>query len=249
VPNRYFLFLSYHGGNYHGYQIQKNAVTVQEVLQVALGKLLRCPMETTASGRTDTGVHALQQVVHFDYDGELPNDFVYRLNGLLPQAIVANSLKKVRSDAHARFSAIKRSYAYHIKQVKSPFGTDTSYSYFQSLDLEEMQAACRIVRKTENFRSFSRVKTDVTSFECKVYEACWEQKNDMLVFYVTANRFLRGMVRALVGTLLEIGSGKMSLQEFQKVIKSGDRRQAGRAVPPQGLFLTRVTYPEQIFIN
>ena len=246
---RYFFNISYNGTNYHGWQIQSNAISVQEVLQDGLSKILKSKVEVIGSGRTDTGVHAKQQSVHFDFGLEISaRDLLHKLNGILPQDISANSIKEVKPDAHARFDATERAYQYFINQAKNPFFENQSYQFSFDLDVELMNKAASKLLGEQDFESFSKVKTEVNTFICTIKKAEWFYQNDQLIFEVRANRFLRGMVRALVGTLLDVGRRKLSVKDFVNIIKSKDRTKAARAVPPHGLFLTEVYYPEDIYI-
>jgi len=245
---RYFLDLTYDGGKYHGWQEQDNAISVQQVVNEALSKLLRSPTKCVGSGRTDAGVHALQQPVHIDVEQSWEKaQLCYKLNAILPKDIAVNVVKSVRMDAHARFSAMSRSYTYHIHTKRYPFKVGRSYFFSRTLDVGLINQCCQLLLDWKDFESFSRVHTDVNHFECDITEARWESANGQHAFYVTANRFLRGMVRALVGTLLDVGEKKLSLQEFALVLERRDRRAAGRAVPPEGLFLTAVQYPDDIY--
>ena len=247
--SRYFLNISYLGTNYHGWQVQANAHTVQAELEQCLSKILRQHVVLMGSGRTDTGVHARQQVAHFEIEKELDTlELVYKLNGILPDDISIGSCLKVRHDAHARFDASERGYKYFIHWQKSPFLCEQSYYYTFELDVEIMNKAAEHLIGEQNFESFSKVKTEVNNFICTVHKADWSKENDQLVFHVRANRFLRGMVRALVGTLLEVGRKKLSVTEFVNIIEAKDRKRAGRAVPPHGLFLTEVNYPQDIYL-
>jgi tRNA pseudouridine38-40 synthase len=246
---RYFLEFAYKGTHYHGWQAQINANTVQEELENALALLLGLPTPVMGSGRTDTGVHASQQYLHFDSEKELvPEIFLRKLNAILPPDIAAYQLKKVQQGAHARFDALWRSYEYHIHLRKNPFKQDASWQYFQKLDVVAMNKAAEKLLDYEDFECFSKVKTDVKTFHCKIRSAFWEQKEHELVFHITANRFLRGMVRAIVGTLIEVGQGKQVPEYIIQVIESKNRGKAGKSVPPQGLYLSEVVYPENIFI-
>ncbi|MEL7145682.1 MAG: tRNA pseudouridine(38-40) synthase TruA [Bacteroidota bacterium] len=247
---RYFLYLAYNGTNYHGWQVQDNAISVQQVLNESLSTLLRTEINAMGSGRTDTGVHARMQVVHFDVDEPLDQDqLVARLNRFLPKDITIYQLKAVQSDANTRFDAISRQYHYHIHSFKNPFKEKLSYGFYQSLNVQAMNSACELLLQWKDFECFSRVKTEVNNFYCDIFEAKWLRENEDLLFSVRANRFLRGMVRALVGTLLEVGQGKVGLGDFNEILKSRDRRRAGRAVPPHGLYLHDIVYPDKIFIK
>ena len=246
---KYFLDISYRGTRYHGWQFQANAHTVQAELQDCLSKVLGTTTEATGSGRTDTGVHARQQVVHFETENALdPGQFVYKLNRVLPNDIAVKDCRLVKDKAHARFDALERSYKYYIHQQKSPFLTHQSYYYTDKLHLELMNEAANCLLGEQDFESFSKVKTVVNNFICTIYKAKWSKKNGQLVFHVKANRFLRGMVRALVGTLLEVGRKKLSITEFVSIIEAKDSRRAGRSVPPYGLFLAGIKYPEDIYL-
>lgn len=247
---RYFLELAYKGTAYHGWQIQNNAVSVQEIVNKGLSTILRQEITTTGSGRTDTGVHARQQFVHFDFPEELDKEqTVYKLNAVFPVDVVAYSLLKVNDEAHARFDAISRSYEYKIHKRKDPFLHNLSYLFTSPLDVEQMNNAARILLKYTDFESFSKVKTDANSFLCNITHAHWLQDENHLSFVISANRFLRGMVRAIVGTMLEVGTGKISIQQFEDIINKKNRSEAGRAVPPGGLYLTKVEYPQGYFVK
>ncbi|MFA0961687.1 tRNA pseudouridine(38-40) synthase TruA [Roseivirga sp. BDSF3-8] len=247
---RYFIDLAYRGTHYHGWQIQPNALTVQQVVEEALSRILRYKVEVTASGRTDTGVHATTQVVHIDHEKPLSmSNEGYKLNAILPADVAIKSIREVNEEAHARFSATSRSYEYHIIRQKDPFQKDLSYHFNRPLDIEKMNEAATFLLGKQDFQSFSKVKTDVHTYFCEISRAEWLEVNGRLVFYVSANRFLRGMVRALVGTLLLIGEEKAEPASIKEVIASGDRGKAGRSVPPEGLFLTEVAYPGEIYTN
>lgn len=240
---RYFIELSYHGKNYHGWQIQPDANSVQEELTKAISTILRTEITVVGAGRTDAGVHASQMYAHFDVAKELTNDIVFRFNALLPDDIVVDRLLKVKDDAHARFDATSRSYEYRIWLGRNPFTLETTWQlHSQELDLKAMNIAAKLLLSYEDFQCFSKVKTDVHTFNCTVTHAEWKLKGNELTFYISANRFLRNMVRAVVGTLLEVGQGKITLDEFRKIIESKNRNNAGVSVPAKGLFLTKVTY-------
>jgi tRNA pseudouridine38-40 synthase len=247
---RFFLEIAYKGTAYHGWQIQKNAVSVQEVLNDTLSKILSEKVATIGSGRTDTGVHALMQYVHLDSEKDLSEDiYIYRFNKLLPPDISIKSICRVIEDANARFDAISRSYEYRIINFKDPFLQDLRYQFFNEVDVEKMNRAAALLLKKNNFESFSKVKTEVNHFLCKITRAEWIRNNENLTFFVSADRFLRGMVRTMVGTLLDVGSGKLSVKDFEDILDSKDRKRAGWAAPAQGLFYTRVEYPEHIFLK
>ncbi len=240
---RYLLEFSYDGGSFCGYQIQPNAPTVQQALEEKLTLLAQTPIEIVGSSRTDAGVHASQQFAHFDLAFEPSADWVYRLNRMLPPSLAVHSIKKVAADFHARFDASSRTYHYLIARNKTPLYQHCSYWFEVPLDVDLMNQACEVLFQYTDFECFSKVKTDVFTFDCTILQAKWEQKEAYLQFTIQANRFLRGMVRAIVGTLLEVGLGKMSLLEFREIIESKDRNRAGRAVPAHGLHLVEVAYP------
>jgi tRNA pseudouridine38-40 synthase len=244
---RYFIQLAYRGSRYHGWQIQSNALSVQAELNRALQTILRHPVETAGSGRTDTGVHAEEQFAHLDTDADLTNaQLLFRLNTLLPPDIAVRNIFRVGDSAHARFDAVSRSYQYRITYRKNPFLEKLAYFHHRTPDVARMnEAASRLLSYTD-FQSFSRVHTEVNHFHCTITEARWIAAEDGLVFRISANRFLRGMVRALVGTLLEVGEGRLGVKDFEEIIQARDRKKAGRAVPPEGLFMTRVLYPPEI---
>lgn len=240
---RYFLELSYFGKNYHGWQIQPDANSVQEELNKAVSVVLQEEIIVVGAGRTDTGVHASQMFAHFDTDKELDANFVFKFNSVLPEDIVVYSLEKVADDKHARFDAVTRSYEYRIWLGRNPFNLDTTWQFYHKrLDIEAMNDAALILLEYEDFQAFSKVKTDVKTFNCDVTEAKWILKGNSLTFYITANRFLRNMVRAIVGTLVDVGKHKITKEDFRKIILSKDRSNAGLSVPAKGLFLTSITY-------
>ena len=244
---RYFLDISYKGTSFHGWQKQLNSITVQEVFETKLSQLLKVETPVMASGRTDTGVHAKQQMLHFDSDEQLNAELIYKLNKMLPMDIAVHRLYEVANNAHARFDAVSRSYEYHIHAHKNPFKNGLSYYLPFSVSIEALNEAAKYLIARQDFTSFSKVHTAVAHFECDLTEAYWEQRPDALVFHVKANRFLRGMVRTLVGTLLEVGAGRKDPVWIKEVLEAKDRIAAGRAVPPDGLFLSRVEYPAAIY--
>ncbi|KJF42700.1 tRNA pseudouridine(38-40) synthase TruA [Draconibacterium sediminis] len=248
MPQRYFLQLSYKGTNYHGWQIQPNAVSVQEVMEDALSKILREKIEVVGAGRTDTGVHASFFILHFDSENGIPKnlDIVYKLNSFLPSDIAVQKVWPVDAEAHARFSAISRTYHYFISTEKDPFATETSHKYLKPLDVEKMNQAAQKLFNYTDFTSFSRLHTDVKTNNCKIMQAEWTQRGERLQFTIKADRFLRNMVRAIVGTLLEVGQGKLSIDQFCEIIEKQDRGSAGASAPAQGLFLVDIGYPEKL---
>ena len=241
---RYFIKLAYKGTNYFGWQYQPDAISVQETLNKALSTLLKTNIDILGAGRTDSGVHAKEMFAHFDYETEIDTKkIVYKLNSFLPKDIAIFDLIKVHDDAHARFDATKRTYEYHIHTKKNAFESDDSWYYSLPLDVEKMNEACKILFEYIDFECFSKTNTDVNTFNCKIFEANWKQNEDKLVFTIAADRFLRNMVRAIVGTMINIGSGKVSLNDFRKIIESKNRSKAGFSVPAHGLYLTKIEYP------
>jgi tRNA pseudouridine38-40 synthase len=247
---RYFFEIAYKGTNYSGWQTQHNAVTVQEVVEDGLTKLTGEKIEIIGSGRTDTGVHCEQQFFHADIKKEIVlKDFQHRLNVLLPKDISIQSIRKVKPEASARFDAIARTYHYRITLRKDPLLDGLALHYFKSADVPTMNKAAALLLGEHDFQCFSKVKTNVNHFLCDITKAAWRQKDDQLEFVITANRFLRGMVRAVVGTLLDVGTGKMTIKDFQAIINSKDRKKAGQNVSPEGLYLMKVKYPSSIFLK
>ncbi|MFS4456109.1 tRNA pseudouridine(38-40) synthase TruA [Maribacter sp. 2304DJ31-5] len=247
---RYFIQFSYFGQAYHGWQNQPNAVTVQSVLEDTLSKLLRSKIEVVGAGRTDAGVHAKEMFAHFDFD-KIDNgtELIYRLNSFLPKDIAVQKIIEANNDAHARFAAASRSYEYWVCNHKNPFYKDTAHFVKQELDLEAMNRAAILLMGRKDFECFSKTNSDVKTFICNVTHAEWSYKEDLLVFKITADRFLRNMVRAIVGTLLDVGRGRYSIRDVNTIIKSKDRSRAGASVPAKGLYLTSVVYPNTIFKN
>lgn len=243
---RFFIELSYKGTAFHGWQVQPNAVTVQQVLDKALSTVLRQNIETTGCGRTDTGVHARQFFAHFDaVAAEEKIDeskTVQSLNGLLPLDIVVKSLIPVHPEAHARFDATSRSYEYHIHFFKDPFKSEYSWLLRDRLNVEAMNAACAILREYRDFSCFSKSHTQVFTNNCSITEARWEETGGGLIFHISADRFLRNMVRAVVGTMIWIGKETMPPEAIRNIIESKNRSQAGTSVPACGLYLTKVEY-------
>jgi tRNA pseudouridine38-40 synthase len=247
--SRYLIAFSYDGGSFHGYQIQPNATTVQSILQDKLSLLLGSPLEILGSSRTDTGVHAHEQFAHFDLpEGKkVKENWVFRLNRMLPDSLAVQGIYQVADDFHARFAAISRTYEYRISSLKSPFNAQFAYRFSVDLDVEAMNEAAALFFKHTDYQCFSKVKTEVTTFNCTILHANWATRGDELVFTIQGNRFLRGMVRAVVGTLLEVGQGRLSKKQLQEILDSKDRCKAGRAVPAHGLHLLKVEYPSSTF--
>ena len=245
---RYFLQLAYRGTHYHGWQRQPNGLSIQEVLETALTTILREPIAIVGSGRTDAGVHAGQQFAHFETDKPLPPNLIQALNSLIPGDIAVYDCFPVQADDHARYTATYRQYQYRIIRRKDPFLNGLAYVFALPLDVERMNEAAGRLLHHWDFTSFSKVKTDVKTFNCRIDVAQWEHKaNGDLTFHIRADRFLRGMVRAIVGTLLAVGQGRLSVAEFDRIIEDKDRKRAGRAVPAEGLSLVAVGYPAHVF--
>jgi tRNA pseudouridine38-40 synthase len=251
VKSRYFIQLSYKGTNYHGWQIQPNAISVQEVLTKSFSTVLREEIEITGAGRTDTGVHASYFIAHFESENtNLVSDekFLFKINSILPKDIAISNIKLVKQDAHARFDATSRTYHYFIHNKKDPFLLESSYYLPKDLNIDLMNKACSILFNYTDFTSFSKLHTDVKTNNCKITEAFWLQDEHKIKFTITADRFLRNMVRAIVGTMIDIGLGKLVLDEFVQIIESKNRSEAGVSVPAQGLFLSNITYDKTIYI-
>ena len=249
--NRYFIYLGYNGKKFCGWQIQPNGITVQQSIEEALATLLRQPVPIVGAGRTDAGVHARLMVAHFDWKEPI-DDLVFlaeKLNRLLPKDIAVYRIVPVRTDAHARFDATSRTYKYYITTRKDPFNYELVYKIPGKLDFEAMNKACPVLFDYIDFTSFSKLHTDVKTNNCRIMHAAWTQVDDVTwVFTIQADRFLRNMVRAVVGTLLEVGRGKLTVEGFRRVIEQKDRCKAGTSVPGNALFLVDVTYPEELFI-
>ncbi len=245
---RYFIQLAYNGKLYHGWQVQPNAVTVQEELQKGLSLLLREEIQVVGAGRTDTGVHARFFVAHFDVEKSIDqlDKLCFRLNSFLSGSMVVHTIFRCENSFHARFSATSRTYNYFIAQTKSPFSSDFAYRHYTKLDIRKMNEAAQELLDYRDFTSFSRLHTDVKTNNCKVTMAKWEEHGIFLVFTITADRFLRNMVRAVVGTLIMVGEGKISIGEFKTIIEKKDRGSAGASAPAHGLFLTDITYPDEV---
>jgi tRNA pseudouridine38-40 synthase len=244
---RYFLEVSYRGTRYSGFQSQKNANTIQAEIQKAFKILLKKEIELTSSSRTDAGVHAFQNYFHFDIETGLPPQLLYNLNAILPGDIAAKELIKVKDDAHCRFDAISREYKYYIYQKKNPFLTDRAFYFPYTLDLESMHAGATIVKEYSDFTAFSKRNTQVKSFVCDIKESKWVIEGECLIYQVKANRFLRGMVRALTATMLKLGRDKISIADFRDIIEKKDCTLANFAVPAHGLFLIDVSFPKNYF--
>lgn len=246
---RYFLECSYLGTHFIGWQRQASGRSVQQTIEEALSTILRQQTEIVGSSRTDAGVHAEQQFAHFDLAERIPDPekLVYRLNSLLPNDLAVRGIYLVADDIHSRFEATHRRYEYRIIRAKSPFLQTEAYLYRPELDLEAMNEAAQLLLQYDDFESFSKVHTDVKTFICDITLAEWQENRKGLVFTVQANRFLRGMVRGLVGTLLDVGTGKKTVADFEQIIREKDRRAAGAQAPAHGLFLVEVGYPEGLW--
>lgn len=244
--NRYFVELVYNGGPFNGWQIQPNAISVQETLEKAFSLILREKISISGCGRTDTGVHAKSYVAHFDCSLDtIDSDYYcYKFNTYLPKAIALRKISKVDKNAHARFDALERSYEYHITTRKNPFKEGLSTHIYYKPNVDAMNEAAKLLLQYNDFTSFAKLHSDAKTNDCNVTRAEWSQvSGDQWVFHISANRFLRNMVRAIVGTLLEVGKGNLNVVEFSQIIEAKDRNKAGTSVPPQGLFLTDIKYP------
>lgn len=248
--NRYFIYLGYNGKNYCGWQIQPNGMTVQQCIEEALATLLRQPVPVVGAGRTDAGVHARQMVAHFDWYEPIPDlpFLVEKLNRLLPKDIAIYRIVPVVPEAHARFDATSRTYKYYITTRKDPFNYDQVYRLSGTLDFELMNEACQVLFDYIDFTSFSKLHTDVKTNNCRIEYARWQPEGDIWIFTIQADRFLRNMVRAIVGTLLEVGRGKLTVAGFRKVIEAKDRGKAGTSALGHALYLVDVTYPDSLFL-
>ena len=248
---RYFIYLAYNGKSYCGWQIQPNGTTVQETLEQALGVLLQQPVTVTGAGRTDAGVHARLMVAHADLPiaPEDTPDLVARLNGILPKDIAIDRIAPVNPDAHARFDALSRTYQYFLTDKKNPFQYELVYRVKQLPDINRMNEAARILFDYNDFTSFSKLHTDVKTNHCRIMRAEWTMQNDCMVFTIQADRFLRNMVRSIVGTLLDVGKNKLSMDDFRRIIESKNRCCAGSSAPAQALFLAEIEYPQTLYLN
>ena len=246
---RYFIELSYNGRAYHGWQIQPNAITVQEVIEKALSKLLRQDITIVGAGRTDAGVHATQMFAHFDVNHSIDDQLAYRLNAFLPKDIAIHDIFRVTDEAHARFDALSRTYIYKVSQNKNVFSYDFAYALGNALDIDKMNEACDILYVYKDFKCFSKAHTDVKAYNCEIMSANWKSDDGQLFFTIKADRFLRNMVRAIVGTMINIGTGKLEVDDLHHIIKSKNRGEAGYSVPAHGLYLNKIEYPLSIRIS
>jgi len=248
---RYFIYISFKGTSYHGWQVQPKAVTIQKILDEAITMILGEKISTTGAGRTDAGVHAQVFCAHFDSqntDLAKRKNLIFRLNRFLPEDISVSEIKKVLPEANARFSAISRTYKYYISRVKDPFNVGSSWFIHGDLDVEAMNLASKILLNHSDFTSFSRLHSDNKTNLCKIFIAGWEDRGNILVFTIRADRFLRNMVRAIVGTMIEAGRGRISPDDFEGILLSRNRSSAGMSAPATGLFLASIEYPEEIFV-
>ena len=243
---RYFIELAYDGTHFFGWQRQPKQISIQQVLEETFSMILKDKIELTGCGRTDTGVHAKQYFAHFDYHLLFPDTYceklIHKLNSFLPKEIVIYKIFQVNDEFHARFSALKRAYKYYVQTAKNPFQMQFSHRVFEKLNVEDMNIAASLLIGNQDFTSFSKLHTDVNNNFCNVESAFWKQRGEQIVFIITANRFLRNMVRSVVGTLLLVGKGKISIEDFKDIINQKNRCKAGVSVPANALFLERVDY-------
>lgn len=249
MKQRYFIYFAYNGSRFCGWQIQPNGISIQEVMMKSFATILRSEIEITAAGRTDAGVHAKEMVAHVNLEltPEMLPVFIQRVNSVLPNDIAVSKILPVKSDAHARFDALSRKYTYQISLGKNVFLNDFAMRIHQPLNLIKMNEAAMTLFDYSDFTSFSKLHTDVKTNNCKIMQASWIRNDDVYVFTIEADRFLRNMVRAIVGTMIEVGKEKITVDEFRKIIEAKNRSAAGMSVPAKGLFLTKITYPESIF--
>lgn len=243
---RYFIEISYQGTNYSGWQIQKNGISIQQKINETLSTLFNSKIEIQGASRTDAGVHAKQNFAHFDFDNSIPLNFLSRINLMLPKDIAVKKIIPVEKDAHARFDAFERSYEYYVHFEKNPFLKEFSYYYpYGKLDILKMNQAVSLLMKFHDFSAFSKAHTQVKTNDCTIKSAIWknEKKTGQFVFYISSDRFLRGMVKGIVGTSMQVGSGKISVKDFQKIIEDKDQSKADFSPPPQGLYLSAIKYP------
>jgi tRNA pseudouridine38-40 synthase len=247
---RYFIRVVYKGTNYAGFQVQHNANSVQAEVEKSLRIFFKTDFQLTCSSRTDAGVHALCNYFHFDsdipFELEKLTKSIYNLNAILPSDIVINAIIQVHNNAHCRFDAISREYKYYIYKSKDPFLSETAFYYPYSIDVDKLNEAADLIKQYSDFTTFSKRNTQVKTFNCKILESKWIIKEGCIVYSVKANRFLRGMVRGLTGTMLRVGTGRISIDAFKTIVESKDCSQADFSVPPQGLFLVNVSYPESL---
>lgn len=246
---RYFIKLAYNGKDYFGWQIQPRQKSVQQTVEESISTILRQEIKLVGAGRTDTGVHSKIMFAHFDFDESLPEDLVHRMNQFLPKDIVIYEILNVKDDAHARFDAVSRTYHYLVRIGKDPFDYDYCWQIHQPLDFEKMNLAAEYLLGKQDFSSFAKIHTDVKTHICEVKSAFWTVSGNRLRFEIKADRFLRNMVRSIVGTLVDVGREKISLTEFKTIIEKRDRKFASGSAPAQGLYLVDVEYPKSIYTN
>jgi tRNA pseudouridine38-40 synthase len=247
---RYFIEISYNGANYSGWQTQDNAPSVQETLQTIVRQVLRQEVVLVGSSRTDAGVHALSQIAQMDFKTEEPLDqIIFKMNMALPSDIAVRNLIPVLPQTQCRFEATSRTYRYIITRKKDPFWHNRSLYWYGKLDISQMKACCELIRQHSDFQAFSKIHTQVNHFECAILKAEWITEGDLLIFEIEANRFLRGMVRALVGTMMEVGKGKRSVGDFASILSGKDRKKAGENAPACGLYLMNVGYPDSVYLK
>jgi tRNA pseudouridine38-40 synthase len=247
LAQRYFIEIAYRGTAYHGWQIQQNALGIQQLLNEKLSLKLGEEIYCIGCGRTDTGVHARQFYLHLDVNKDIPADFIRQMNNFLPADIALHRIFPVPEKAHSRFSAVERTYTYILSLEKDPFMLGLSGFYYDGMDLESMNEAAGILTEFSDFTALCKISKDQKNNLCSIKAASWRGNGKLLVFTITANRFLRGMVRILVGTLMEIGKGRMSVSAFRELLSQQERTQAGSAAPAEGLYLTEVKYPDWVF--
>ena len=251
---RYFLKLAYNGKNYFGWQMQPNQISIQEVLNKVLSLLLKEDINVTGAGRTDTGVHAKEFYAHFDtscvFTDENKQDFICRINSFLPQDIIVYNILKVNDKAHARFNALSRTYKYYVTTKKNPFAIEFSHRIFYTPNIEKMNICCEKMMNYTDFTSFSKTHTQTQTNNCNITKAVWvyDEDKDLFIFEITADRFLRNMVRAITGTLLDVGREKISITDFCTIIEQKNRSNAGVSLPAHALFLEKITYPESVWV-
>jgi tRNA pseudouridine38-40 synthase len=249
---RYFIDLSFKGTNYHGWQIQPNAITVQSILNEALSRVLKDKIETIGAGRTDSGVHAKNFIAHFETKKKYISNIlalIHRLNSYLPDDILINNILRVKNTAHARFDAISRTYKYYISYKKDPFNKEFIYTLHKHLDINKLNEGSEILKNFKDFKAFCKMHKDIKSTICNIYYSKWEKKEDLYIYTIKADRFLRNMIRAIVGTLINLDLHKINIEDFKEIINSKTRIKAGMSVPATGLILTNIEYKDDIFLN
>jgi tRNA pseudouridine38-40 synthase len=246
---RTFLEVAYRGTHYSGFQIQDNASSIQQEVEKALEIVFRRSFTLTGSSRTDSGVHALQNYFHFDYEGLIDKRILYNINALLPPDIVLKEIRPVAPNAHCRYDALSREYRYYIYRTKNPFLADRAWFFPYTLDRDKLAAVAALIPQYEDFTTFSKRNTQAKTRFCTVLDSGWQEEGECLVYRVVANRFLRGMVRGLVGTMLQVGRGKISAEEFAVIIGKKDNQLADFSAPGHGLFLFRISFPDSIFLS